>query len=76
MQLNVCFSELHYSASKMIVGTVVTIYQKPLTQEEREGEATLVEFVSFDPDTSLQTWNVRFEGDDRILVRKILIASI
>ena len=72
MILNVNFSELHYSASKMIAGTVVTIFQKPLTQEEPEGEAELIEFVGLDPDTHLQTWNVKFT-DGHILQRKILI---
>ncbi len=70
--LNVDFSELHYSASKMIAGTVVPIYQKPITQEQLEGEAELIEFIGFDPDTNLQTWNVKFE-DGHLLQRKILI---
>jgi len=73
MKLNVDFSELHYSASKMIAGTVVTIYQMPLTQEQPEGEAKLVEFVGLDPDTQLQTWVVQFLSDQQRVQRKILI---
>ena len=73
--LCVDFSELHFSASKMIAGSVEFIYQMPITKEGLEGEAKLIEFVSFDPDTSLQTWNVQFTNDDRIVERRLLIET-
>ncbi len=54
---------------KFSIGDIVRIYQKPLTEEEFEGNAVLVSFISEDKIT--ETWEVKFPNDVRFYRRKI-----
>lgn len=55
-----------------IKGNIVTIYQKPFTEEDPEGKATLKNKIR--EDETFETWKVHFQGDDpsEVFERKIL----
>ena len=53
-------------------GDIVTIYQKPITREDKEGKAELLSlYRSDDTGDGLEMWNVRFLDDDYLTVRTI-----
>jgi hypothetical protein len=59
-------------------GDKVMIYQKPVTQEDQEGMAELVQFVGkADYAPYLETWEVRFDGDqDRETFTRTLLPEV
>lgn len=55
-------------------GQKVKVYQKPLSKEDFEGEATLLRKMESNRDDDvLQNWEVRFESDGFICERLINI---
>ena len=63
-----------------VLGSQLTIHQRPLTQEQPEGEATLIRCLRdssrFDyPGLIVEEWEVRFEDEDRT-VERIIAAEI
>lgn len=51
-------------------GRIVTIYQYPKICREPLGEAKLIKYVRT-TDDGLQAWEVRFKGDEEIVVRLV-----
>ena len=55
-------------------GDKVTIYKDPYTEQEAEGEATLLEKI--DTDDLFEQWLIRFDGDDeRSVVQRYILKS-
>jgi hypothetical protein len=56
-------------------GMQVQIFQKPRTEEDPEGIATLVQLLEVEEDTvdgdSVERWQVRFPGETRTYPRMI-----
>jgi len=52
-------------------GDKVRIYQKPITEEDFEGEATLIRKDLTDKKNNLEVWWVKFKGDTREFRRTI-----
>ena len=57
---------------KMKKGDRVKIYQKPLTEEDFEGEAVLVKRMLTNKWDRTENWQVKFKNDDE-RIRKIKI---
>lgn len=55
---------------QLVKGQRVTIYQRWLTREDREGTATLRRFIAPALDHG-EWWTVRFDGDDSDVERCI-----
>lgn len=58
---------------KIQVGDRITIYQKPVTQEDKEGRATLIRPLGKPSQDNLQLWEVQFVGEDEIYQRLVSI---
>ena len=57
----------------MKVGDTVEVYEDPITCEKLEGVAILIKKV-YDCDANgLESWGVRFKGEQEIMERKILL---
>ena len=56
----------------MKIGNKVKIYQKPLTEEDFEGNATLINKISNNNTDNTETWRVRFETGEEA-TRTIII---
>jgi len=56
---------------KLCVGEVVQVYQKPVSGEEPEGRAVLLEMVREDEGDGLSMWYVRFVRDRFTALRTI-----
>ena len=52
-------------------GDKVKIYQKPISKEDYEGEATLVRKNLSNEINNTESWFVKFKGDNRLSVRTI-----
>jgi len=46
------------------VGDKVKVYQKPITREDYEGIATLIELIRLDERDGLNRWLVHFQDDE------------
>ena len=68
------FEKLHHIQKyghKLIPNMTAVIYQKPMTGEDAEGRATLVEPVPGQRDRDVQRWMVNFTGDEMNYERMI-----
>lgn len=51
---------------KLVKGDIIGVWNKPFTQEQFEGKATLVKFLGKVPGRDkTEDWKVRFEGDSQ-----------
>lgn len=61
--------------NKLEEGTLVRVYQKPLTGENAEGVARLVENISPDDGNGISVWMVVFTGENQPYRRTINIEN-
>jgi hypothetical protein len=61
----------HTEKPKLKKGDKVRVYQKPLTNEDEEGIATLVKFDSVSEGYGTERWLVRFEGEESTYPRDV-----